>query len=171
MGKIQKTTGNRLITAYHARACELIFDGVRIEEIVDILFQEYNVKYSPRTIWWWVSDTGPLRDYYMEYAADESKRRAMIADNVFKANVDKAQGTLAGVMAGKARHGIPQFMAAKEWLDRSLGKVVEKTQNLNMEMTFADFIKEQTLRKQQLQNERERGRTDTTDGGLPEESD
>lgn len=119
-------TRNSIILAYQHRACELRYEGTHSNEIADILFREYEYRTSGSAIRHWFSKNGTLFEYYNEYAAEQNDERERVANDVFKANVDKAQGTLARVMAGQRGMGVPQVLAAKEWLDRGLGKVADK---------------------------------------------
>lgn len=155
MPKLLKTAQNSIIPMYIHRVCELALEKLSGSEIAEIINNEFGFDYSKRTVNWWISKTGPYYDYFIEYATEENEQRAMIANNIFKANVDKAQITLAGVMSGKKGMGVPQVMAAKEWLDRSLGKVTDKV-DLNAQIglyTFADWALAQAEKLKQEQDE------------------
>ncbi|HEX5429871.1 MAG TPA: hypothetical protein VFX17_02195 [Patescibacteria group bacterium] len=139
-----KTAKNSIIPAYLQLAVELYFEGTSSDQIAADIEKQYNVKYAGRTIRWWFSEGGPWEDFYNDWASKEIKNRQRAADHTFKANLDKAQGTLAQVMAGRKNMGAAQVMAAKEWLDRGMGKVPDKafvlTDNVR---SFAQWAKQQ----------------------------
>lgn len=141
--KLPKTSRNSLVLPYHHRACELLIEGVSTEDIPEILLREYNFKISGRGIRWWFAQGHYVRIYYDALVLQEIERKKKITQDRFGAHVDKAQEALASVMNG--RDGMAKVVAANSFLDRGLGKVVEKTENLNMNVSFADWVKEQTL--------------------------
>lgn len=149
MKELVNKTNDKIIPAHQDLATKRWYEGASSPQIAKEILETYNIKVADSTIRWWFCDEGTLVDYYEEYALQQDKLRSRQAKHTFKANVDKAIGTLAMVMAGKKGFGAAQVMASKEWLERSEGKVVEKTENINMNISFSDWIKEDILKEQQ----------------------
>lgn len=140
---LPKTSKIKLVLPYHHRACELMIDGVSTEDMPEILYKEFGFKISGRGIRYWFTAGHYVNDYYNDLVAQDIESKKRITQNRFQSHVDKAQKALAEVMIGA--NGIAKVEAAKVFLDRGLGKVIEKTENLNMNVSFADWVKEQTL--------------------------
>ena len=137
----------KLILAYHALATELWYFGYGSEFISDKIFAMYKQRFAESTIRWWFCKDGPLRGYYDQYALDMNETLRNKAVNLFMANVDKAAGSLAKAMNGEGNSAMVE--AAKEWLNRSLGKVPDKFQGALVHGTFAEWMKAEALKNQE----------------------
>lgn len=144
---LQPTKSNKsnakLILAYQALATELWYFGYDSKFISDKIFFLYKQRFAESTIRWWFCKDGPLRDYYDRYALDANEALGNKVKNMFLANVDKAAGALAKAMNGEGNSAMVE--AAKEWLNRSLGKVPDKFQGSLVHGTFSDWLKAQSL--------------------------
>ena len=134
------------ILAYQAMATELWYFGYDSKFISDKIFFLYKQRFAESTIRWWFCKDGPLRDYYDQYALDANEALGNKVKNMFLANVDKAAGALAKAMNGEGNSAMVE--AAKEWLNRSLGKVPDKFQGSLVHGTFSDWLKAQSLKDQ-----------------------
>lgn len=151
--KLPKTSGTKMILAYHHEACELYFDGKNTDTIAEILNKKYGLGYTGRAIRHWFTANHYIRNYYDSYAVQRIEAIKKFTQDLFESNVDKAAGTLMKVMAGM---GTPaQVSAAKEWLDRGMGKVAD---NLNLKgsigvYSIADLIANEEKDEHQIREE------------------
>ncbi len=124
MRKIANRTNTSIIPAHQALAIERWYEGAASADIANEIWGKYRVKVADSTIRWWFCEEGTLVDAYNDFAEQQNKLRNQKVRNTFSAHIDKAANTLARVMAGQG--GMPQVAAAKEWLDRGMGKVPDK---------------------------------------------
>lgn len=141
--KLPNPAKNKLVLPFHHRACELLIEGVSTDDIAEIIGREFRHKVSGRGVRHWFTDGHYVNTYYNDLVAQEIEAKKRITQHRFEAHVDKAQKALAEVMMGG--NSMAKVEASKVFLDRGLGKVVEQSENLNMHVSFADWVKEQTL--------------------------
>lgn len=89
--------------------------------------EEFNIIVAESTIKCWFWKEGPLRQFYRDYADVMIDLEMEKTRDFISSNVSKAANCLALVMGGQG--GPAQVMAAKEFLDRGLGKVTEKREH------------------------------------------
>lgn len=129
---------NKIILAHYWEAIKLRYEGKTSAKIKDVILEKYDIDVHSGTIRNWFMRNGALRELYDNYAEERIELEKKEAQNFLKGNVTKAAKTLAMVMAGKG--GPAQVMAAKEFLERGLGKVKENI-DLNQNVAFLDIMR------------------------------
>lgn len=152
-----------ILPAHQALAVEMKYEGHTYQQIANEIRYKYEVIVPENTIKWWFYKLGPLRQYYEEYAATMNEMKVVTIQNTFKAKLENAQAALMLAMSGKGNSA--QVTAAREWLDRALGKVPDKLHASVGVYTFADWIKQETIK------ENEQHESKDEKGAIPETTD
>lgn len=127
------------IPPYYVLAIKLRYQGRSSTQIAQAIRRVFGLAYSPETIRWWFKAGGPARAEYDQYAQAQNEMLLSQVNNIFVAKLYQAQKVLLKAMEGEAK--MIQVIAAKEWLDRALGKpIVKATADANITMTLADLM-------------------------------
>ena len=113
-----------ILPAYQFFAIKERYRGTQYKKISLMIANEFNVNIPEGTIKYWFYKKGPLKDFYRKYADDMIDIEIEEARDFIKGNVSKAAKILAQVMVGNGDSA--QVSAAKEFLERGLGKVKEE---------------------------------------------
>lgn len=119
--KLKLLNKNEIIPAYHFEAVKLRYQGMRYKQIRQELKIKFGIDREEQTIAYWFYKDGPLHKFYREYADLMIALEVEETRDFIRGNVSKAAKTLAAVMTGQG--GPAQVMAAKEFLDRGIGKI------------------------------------------------
>jgi hypothetical protein len=116
-----------ILPMYKFYAVQERFKGTPYKQIALNIREKYDVDITESGIKYWFSSNGSLMEFYREYADGMIKLELEEVRDFIRGNVTMAAKVLAGVMAGKG--GPAQVMAAKEFLDRGLGKVKDEVEH------------------------------------------
>jgi hypothetical protein len=140
-GRKNKNVGTAMIPAYQFHAIKMRYSGqYTYKQMVEEINKKYGVTFSVEAIQSWFGKRGSLGEAYRQYADEMMALEIEEAQDFIKGNVSKAAKTLAAVMMGKG--GPAQVMAAKEFLDRGIGRVTEKLQVAGVLATINAEVKE-----------------------------
>jgi len=154
--ELAKKPNLSILPAHQALAVELKYEGHTYQQIANEIRYKYDISVPEGTLKWWFYRLGPLREYYDDYAATMNEMKVATIQNTFKAKLENAQAALMLAMSGKGNSA--QVQAAKEWLDRALGKVPDKLDARIGVYTFADWMKQETLKeKEQHESQDQKG--------------
>ena len=115
----------------HRLAIELKYEGKKYADIAEA------VNVHEKTVGAWFYKSGKLYDAYKQYAEEEGKIRREEALDIFRKNIKNAAVILSSLMA--ERDPRVKFKAAKEIIDRELGRAVEKVETKH---DFGDKVSE-----------------------------
>ncbi|HBX15891.1 MAG: hypothetical protein UV20_C0009G0033 [Candidatus Magasanikbacteria bacterium GW2011_GWA2_42_32] len=119
-----KSANLSLLSAYQFFAIQKRYEGHPYKRISAEIKQNYGIEIAEGTIKWWFYKGGPLAQCYREYADNMVQLEIEEVQDFIRGNLSKAAKVLAQVMQGMG--GPAQVMAAKEFLERGLGKVGEE---------------------------------------------
>ncbi len=119
-----KKSNLSIIPAHEFLAIQLRYQGMQYDKISLQIKQKYDLDVPKTTIAWWFYKNGKLLSLYREYADQMVELEMEEARDFIRGNVSKAAKVLAQVMQGVG--GPAQVMAAKEFLERGLGKVKDE---------------------------------------------
>ena len=125
MTEIDKKKRNfSILAGYHFLAIEERYKGTTYKEIVNKIRQKFGVEFAISTIKNWFCHVGGLHDCYRDYSDQMIKLEKEETDDFIKGNIKNAAKTLAFVMATGTDSA--KVNAAKEFLERGMGKVKEE---------------------------------------------
>jgi len=122
----KKIENLELILAHEFYAMELKYEGYPYPQIIQMIFKKYGIRMEYATIASWFYKNGRLREYYDAYANQRHELEFAETKDLVHAHSKKAVITLLRVMSGWG--GPQQVMAAKEILERTLGKVKDNVE-------------------------------------------
>lgn len=134
----------------YKKAIEMKYDGENYETIAKSL------KVALQTVKDWFWKGGILSQHYQEYSELMNKTKTEVAKETITKNLDIAAQMIVGLM-GSDKDEI-KFKAAKEILDRELGKPKETVQHEGN--VGLDFNYEHILKKARQKQKRSGGRND-----------
>lgn len=116
-----------ILPAYQFYAIKQRYKGIPYKEITTKIGEIYGVYLGNSTVRCWFWKNGVLQQQYREYADLMIQLEFEECRDFIRGNVSKAAKTLARVMSGDGNAAM--VMAAKEFLDRGLGKVKEEVEH------------------------------------------
>ena len=136
----EKSDNFETLPAYEFFAIQEKYRGVPYKQICVNIKEKYDKDIVEETVKHWFWKKGKLLTMYRDYADTMIDLEMEECRDFIRGNVSKAAKTLARVMAGDG--GPAQVMAAREFLDRGLGKVKERTELSGVigVFTLKDFI-------------------------------
>lgn len=147
----QLKTNVSVLPATHFFAIQKRYEGWTYPRIIDEMKKRFDVDVAESTVRWWFYKGGPLATIYREYADKMTTIEIETARDFIKGNVLTSAKVLARVMAGGG--SMAQVAAAREFLDRGLGKT-EETVNTKLSggvaLGVVDILK---LMKEAKQND------------------
>lgn len=118
------------LPAYQFFSIQERYIGTPYKEIRVKILEKYGLEVPESTIRHWFHKNGVLKDIYREYATEMNEIELEETMDLLKGNLKNAVKILGRVMSGKKQpgyvFGAAQVMAAKEFLDRGMGKVKEE---------------------------------------------
>jgi transposase len=127
----------------YKKAIEMKYDGESYETIAKSL------KVAVATVKNWFWNGGILYDHYQEYSDLLNETKTEVAKETISKNLDIAAQMIVGLM-GSDKDEI-KFKAAKEILDRELGKPKETIQhegNVGLDFSYEHILKKARQQKQ-----------------------
>jgi transposase len=127
----------------YKKAIEMKYDGESYETIAKSL------KVAVATVKDWFWNGGILYDHYQEYSDLLNETKTEVAKETISKNLDIAAQMIVGLM-GSDKDEI-KFKAAKEILDRELGKPKETIQhegNVGLDFSYEHILKKARQQKQ-----------------------
>jgi transposase len=127
----------------YKKAIEMKYDGESYETIAKSL------KVAVATVKDWFWKGGILYDHYQEYSDLLNETKTEVAKETISKNLDIAAQMIVGLM-GSDKDEI-KFKAAKEILDRELGKPKETIQhegNVGLDFSYEHILKKARQQKQ-----------------------
>ncbi len=127
----------------YKKAIEMKYDGESYETIAKFL------KVAVATVKDWFWKGGILYDHYQEYSDLLNETKTEVAKETISKNLDIAAQMIVGLM-GSDKDEI-KFKAAKEILDRELGKPKETIQhegNVGLDFSYEHILKKARQQKQ-----------------------
>lgn len=140
MAKEIKTSIN-LIPAYQYHAVKRRYEGASALKISEEMREKYGVNYPDSTIRWWFCRTGTLAKFYREYADEMIEMEKEEARDYIKGNVAKSAKILAAIMISPTAQDSTKVAAAKEFLERGLGKEeLPINANIKAQVSVVDML-------------------------------
>lgn len=116
------------------------YSGTRYRDIAEELEDKFEIQIAEKTMRMWFSKNGRLYDAYKTYAKERNQIELEATEDFIRSQAYKAANCLVRIMTKGGTTS--QVMAAREILDRSLGKVRSaESQDSQQSNTLEDFIK------------------------------